>query len=863
LLMIEPTMDNPIMDTTPIISKRKINIPWLFDMALRDSRKNRSRLFLFISAIIFGIAALVAIYSFRYNLQNDINKQAATLIGADLVVSGNKPADAAIKPLLDSLGDKRSEERAFVSMIYFPRTQGTRLVQVRALQGGFPYYGSLETTPVQAGTAFKNGKTALVDKTLMMQFNVHVNDSVKVGNVTFLIAGALDKAPGQTGVSSSVAPVVYIPLQYLEQTGLSKKGSRINYSFYYKYDRPVNMDKLVKAIDPSLDKAGMNYETIESRKENTGRSFGDLTRFLSLVGFIALLLGCVGVASAIHIYIREKIASIAIMRCLGVKASEAFLIYLIQIIGIGIIGSMIGAVLGTSIQHILPMVMKDFLPLTISTDISWLAIGQGILLGIIISVLFALLPLISIRNISPLNTLRINYDEVNLVRDPFRWLVYLLIVLFIITFTFFQLGSWLASIFFTIGILIAFMILAFTAWLLMKLMRLFIKSTWGYLFRQGFANLYRPNNQTIILIVSIGLSTAFICTLFFIQSILMGQVKLSSSGNQSNMILFDIQTSQEKDIAQLTRQQGLPVLQQVPVVTIRLEKINGKTEADVKKDTTLKISSHAFVNEYRVTYRDSLSPTEKILKGEWIGHAPAGKDIPVSIEDNFSKRTHIQIGDHLVFNVQGVSMQAIVSSVRQVNWNKIQTNFQIVFPAGVLEDAPQFHVLLTHVPSAKSSAKFQQAVVRKFPNVSVIDLGLILNVVDDLLDKIGYIIRFMSAFSIITGIVVLIASVRISKYQRIQESVLLRTLGASRKQIFAITALEYLFLGVLSALTGIVIALSGSWLLAKFSFEIPYTINLIPAVILFFVISLLTVVIGLLNSRGVLNKPPLEILRGN
>ncbi|MDB5091447.1 MAG: transporter permease, partial [Mucilaginibacter sp.] len=589
------------MENTPGITKRKINIPWLFEMALRDSRKNRSRLLLFISAIIFGIAALVAIYSFRYNLQNDINSQAATLIGADLVVSGNKPADAAIKPLLDSLGDKRSEERSFPSMIYFPRTQGTRLVQVRALQGGFPYYGSLETEPAQAGTTFKNGKSALVDKTLMMQFNMHVNDSIKVGEVTFQIAGILDKAPGQTGVASGVAPIVYIPLQYLEQTGLSKKGSRINYSFYYKYDKPVNMNKLVKTIEHRVDKADMNIETIEIRKENTGRSFGDLTRFLSLVGFIALLLGCVGVASAIHIYIREKIASIAIMRCLGVKASEAFLIYLIQIIGIGIIGSVIGAVLGTSIQHILPMVMKDFLPITISTDISWLAIGQGILLGIIISVLFALLPLISIRNISPLNTLRIDYDNVNLVRDPFRWLVYFLIILFIITFTFLQLDSWLASIFFTIGIFIAFLVLTFTAWLLMKLMRLFIKSSWGYLFRQGFANLYRPNNQTIILIVSIGLSTTFICTLFFIQSILMGQISLSSSGNQSNMILFDIQTSQQKAIAQLTKQQGLPVLQQVPIVAVKLEKINGKTEADVKKDTTQKIPVRAFTWEYRVT----------------------------------------------------------------------------------------------------------------------------------------------------------------------------------------------------------------------------------------------------------------------
>lgn len=849
------------MDNTPVNFKRKVNTRWLFEMAWRDSRRNRSRLMLFVSSIIFGIAALVAIYSFGFNLRKDVDTQAATLIGADLTISTNKPVDASMQPLIDSLGDRRSQERSFASMILFPKSKGTRLVQVRALQGGFPYYGSLETTPVKAGIDFRKGKEALVDQTLMLQFNAKVGDSIKVGNITFLIAGTLNKAPGQTGISSSIAPIVYIPMQYLVKTGLVERGSRINYTFYYKYDHKIDIDKLAKGLDSRLDKAGMNYDTINTRKENTGRSFSDLTSFLSLVGFIALLLGCVGVASAIHIYVREKIASIAIMRCLGVKAREAFLIYLIQIAGIGLIGSVIGSVLGSLVQHLLPVVFKDFLPISISTDISWMAIGQGIVLGVIISVLFALLPLIAIRNISPLNTLRISYEQVNLLRDPLRWLVYTLIVMFITTFTFLQLNSWLASMFFTIGIFIAFLILTLIAKLLMYGVKLFIKSSWSYLWRQGFANLYRPNNQTIILIVSIGLSTAFICTLFFIQSLLVKQVEISASGNQANMILFDIQTSQEKGVANLARQHHLPVLQQVPVVTIRLEKINGKTETDVKKDTALKIPSHIFANEYRVTYRDSLTPTERITNGDWIGRAPKTGDVPISVEDRFAKRNHIKIGDKLIFNVQGISVSTKIASIRIVNWNKMQTNFLVVFPKGALDDAPQFHVLLTRVPSKMASASFQQTVVKQFPNVSIIDLGFVLSILDDLMDKLGDIIRFMAMFSIITGVVVLIASVRISKYQRIQESVLLRTMGASRKQILAITAIEYFFLGALSAATGILIAFAGSWLLAKYSFGIPFSASLLPALLLFLAIAILTIIIGLFNSRGILNKPPLEILR--
>ncbi|RFZ86016.1 ABC transporter permease [Mucilaginibacter terrenus] len=832
-------------------------------MAWRDSRRNRARLLLFISSIIFGIAALVAIYSFKYNIQNDVDEQAATLIGADLTVNGNKQPDKTLQKFLDSLSGDRSEERAFVSMVYFPRTNGTRLTQVKALQGNFPYYGSLETMPVSAGKSFKTGQYALVDKTLMLQFNVKVNDTVRIGNAAFVIAGALDKAPGQTGISSGVAPVVYIPMQYMQQTGLMQKGSRINYSYYFKVPAGTNMDKLSKRIEAVTEKADFNYDTIATRKENTGRSFGDLSRFLSLVGFIALLLGCVGVASAINIYIREKIASIAIMRCMGVKSSEAFLIYLIQILGIGLIGSIAGALLGSAIQRLLPMVLKDFLPVEISTNISWLAVGEGIGLGVVISILFALLPLINIRNISPLNTLRMSFDEVITRRDPLRWLVYLLVLLFVVAFSYLQLNDWMGAVVFTISIVIAFLILNAIAWLLIRFTRLLVMNSWSYIWRQGFANLYRPNNQTIILTVSIGLSTAFICTLFLIQQLLISQVSLSSSGNQSNMILFDIQTSQKEAIAELTKKEGLPVLSQVPIITMRLDKVNGHTVAEAKKDSNLHISPRAFSYEYRVTYRDSLTSSEQVTSGEFIGKAERGKDIPVSAEERFAKRINVKVGDKLVFNVQGVQMPAYVSSIRKVNWNKISTNFQVVFPAGALEDAPQFNVLLTHVPSEKVSAKYQQAVVQRFPNISMIDLGLVLTVLDELLDKIGYVIKFMSGFSIITGIIVLISSVRISKYQRIQESVLLRTLGASRRQIFSITALEYLFLGALSALTGVIIAIASSWLLARYSFDMPYKVNFMPVAIIFSAITLLTVIIGLLNSRGILNKPPLEILRAN
>ena len=842
--------------------KRGPNFSWLVKMAWRDSRRNRSRLFLFVSSIILGIAAMVAIYSLGDNMSQEVDRQAASLLGADLQIGSGKQVSPAIQKMVDSLGDRRSEQRMFPSMIYFSKTNKTRLVQVRALGGEFPYYGELETVPSSAGKTFRNGQAALVDQTMMLQYDAKVGDTVKIGNVSFAIAGTLINAPGQTGLSASVAPPVYIPLQYLEQTGLSQKGSRIVTQFFFKFDKPVNMKKLIDDIEPRLDLEGLSYETVETQKQNTARSLEDLTNFLSLVSFIALLLGCVGVASAIHIYVREKIRSVAILRCLGAKGKQAFLIYLIQIVVVGFIGSVAGAALGTIIQQFLPIAFKDFLPIKVTAEFSWSAIGQGLLLGIVISFLFALAHLVSIRKISPLNTLRLSFQRFSLFKDPVKWLVYLAIIGFIWAFCYLQIKEVQESIGFSIVIVIAFLILVGSAALLMWTVRRFFPNRWNYLWRQGLANLYRPNNQTTILIVAIGLGTAIICTLFSIRAILLNRIQLTAQGNRSNTILFDIQPQQRDSVIALAKQFNLPVEGTVPVVNMRLEKVNNITGEVLRNDSTIKMRRGIFDREYRVTFRDSLISSEKITKGKWSGKrdGPSGT-VFISLDENYATNNSIKIGDTLTFNVQGSVISTIVGSFRKVDWGRVQTNFLVLFPTGVLEEAPMFHVLVTRIDSKDVSARLQQQMVQRFPNVTIIDLSAVLNIVSNIIDKVGFIIRFMAAFSIFTGLIVLIASVMISKYQRIQESVLLRTIGASRKQIFYITALEYFFLGALAAATGMFLSLGISFLVAKFMFETEFILKWVPLLIVFVSVCFLTVFIGLINSRAVVTRPPLEILR--
>lgn len=826
-------------------------------MAWRDSRKNRSRLLLFISSIILGIAALVAVYSFKDNLQNDIDRQAKELTGADLIVESRKAISKQSAQMLKTMGDDRATESTFASMVYFVKGGGSRLVQMKALEGNYPFYGSIETTPTSAAKSFLNDRAALVDKTLMLQFNAKIGDSINVGDLTFKVAGILDKAPGQTGISSSVAPIVYIPLKYLDKTGLVKTGSRINYKYYYKFNSQAVLEATIKKLQPKLDKEGLDLDTVAERKEQTGRSFRDLNRFLALTGFIALLLGCVGVGSAIHVYIQEKLAAIATLRCMGLRAWDAFLIYLIQVSFIGLIAAVIGSILGTLIQFLLPIVLKDFLPVEISMQISWSAIGQGLLLGLVISVLFALPSLLSVRKISPLNAIRTTFEGNSNKRfDLLKALVYILMVLFIIGFTYLQTRGWIQALAFTGGISIAFLLLMAFSGTLMFLVRKLMPASLSYLWRQGFANLYRPNNQTLMLTVSIGLSTAFICTLFFVQGILIKRVTLSSGASQPNMVLFDIQSTQKNEVTNLAKSYKLPLMNQVPVITMRIEEINGK------KAGTDSTNKRAFRNEIRATYQDTLTAAEKIVDGNWVNKVNGPNDVVyISLDQNFARSIKVKINDKILFNVQGMLLPTVVGSLREVNWSRMQTNFRVVFPSGVLEQAPQFHVLMTKVPNSETSASFQGAVVRKFPNISVIDLGLVLKLLDELLGKISFVIQFMAGFSMITGWIVLISAVLTSKNQRIKESILLRTMGASRNQILKINAIEYFFLGLFAAAAGLILALSGSWALARFSFDASFVPPFLPTLLLFTSVVLLVVITGVLSSRSILNKPPLQILR--
>jgi len=839
-----------------------MNIAWLAKMAWRDSRKNLWKLLLFVSSIIIGIAALVAINSFDDNLRENIENQSKELLGADLVVNSNKAFTAFQDSIINTISPIKTLESDLISMAYFEKSGGTRLTRIRAFDGDFPYYGKIVTDPPDVSRTYYEGRNALLDKTLMVQYNCEIGDKVKVGETSFTIVGQINSIPGSSAFTSAAAPTVMIPLKYLAETNLVQPGSRVEYARYFKFEQEPTEAEL-EQLSKILDDNRIRSQNIQERKRRIGKSFENANIFFNLIAFIALLLGCVGVASAVHVYMKSKVKTVAVLRCLGVSGKDAFIIYLIQITIMGTVGAIIGTILGSLIQKLLPIVLQNFLPVKVTMALSPTAILEGIVTGIVVSVLFALLPLLDIRKISPLKTLRVS-DENKASKDPLRWLVYATILLGIFGFMFYQTKDFRSAAIFSAFVLLSFLTLTLVSFIIMWSVKKFVPKNWSFVFRQGLSNLYRPNNQTLILITSIGLGTAMISILFFMQGLLLGQVEFAGRGEQPNMLLYDIQADQVEGILDISKEFEMPILQNVPLVTMKLAEINGRTVQEIAKDEDRKVSRGALGREARVTFRDTLVSSETIIDGSYHAAITNPDDtVFISIAKRYQEFMHVDVGDQLLFDVQGTLIPTVIKSVRKVDWTSLQSNFFIVFPTGVLEEAPQQRIVVTRTPTPEVSALFQRSVVEDFPNVSVVDLTLILKTVEDILGKISFVIQFMAFFSILTGLLVLIGSVIISKFQRIQESVLLRTLGSTRRQILWIYFVEYFVLGSLASLSGILLSLGGSWALAKFIFKLNFTTNLLPILIVYLGVTGLTVFIGMLNSRGILSRPPLEVLREN
>lgn len=849
-------------------------------MAWRESRASRRRLLLFGSAISIGVGALVSIGSFTNNLETAVRRESRGLLGADLALLSTRPFTRPIEAVLDSLRRDSvpvARRTTFSSMGYVRRTEGIRLLEVRAVDPGFPFYGDVVTSPAGVWHALDTGRVALVDTTVLVSLNAHVGDTLEIGNGRFVIAGTVAEVAGHlTGGINAFGAQTYLPQRYAGELGLFGFGARVSYSAMLKFPD-------ARATNRFANRHNRLFGAERVRIETAGETESDLTQvlqrmswFLQFIGLVALLLGGIGVASGVGAFLAQKLDTIAVLRCLGASRPLVFAIYLTQSVALGVVSAAAGGVLGVAIQLALPRLLKGVLPFTVDVRLEPAVLLEGLAIGVGVALLFALRPLLEVRLVSPLHALRKAFEAAQgpqrAPRDPWKLAATGALLIGIVWLCMNANPEPRIGLGYAGAIVLSVLVLSGTARLVIWGARRLseapaLRRRWPYVLRQGVANLHQPRNQTRAVVTALGFGVGLLAALYLIQANFLTQIirQTATAHERPNLVLIDIQPDQIVGVANIARQQGHPVSQQVPMVPMRIETIAGRPVDSLLADTgSARPARWAVRREYRSTYRDSLVPSERLVKGAvWSGRGvpPAGQPFPLSLSTDVAADLRVGIGDDITWNVQGARVRTRIVALREVDWARLDVNFFAVFPTAALEHAPATWVFFTRVDDAAQRTRLQRAIVERYPNVTGFDVALLQRTVERILSRVAVAIRFMAAFSLVTGALVLLGAVAAGRLERIRQGALLKTLGATRRQIERLMLSEYLTLGLMSALVGIGLASLGGWAFTRWVLEFRFALPALPLAAVLAATVALVAVIGLTGSREVFRRTAMEVLR--
>ncbi|MBI3567852.1 MAG: ABC transporter permease [Gemmatimonadetes bacterium] len=836
-------------------------------LAWRESRTARRRLLLYMSSISLGVAALVAIDSFANNVQTSIREQSRSILGGDVMFSSNAKFPAPLDQALDSiaaLGNPVARVVTFGSMALVPRSGGTRLVQVKGISANWPLYGDIVTEPEGVWTLLDKGAFAVVDPGLLISLDARVGDTLSIGYAKFRILGTITSVPGDPGVAAAIGPRVYIPSRFLPETQLLGFGSRASYEATVRLPPKTVSAKWVAPLRPRFQKENVRVVTVTQREQSLTEDIGRLADFLGIVGLIALLLGGIGVASGVNAFVSRKIDTVAVLRCLGATSAQVLAIYVLQAAAMGLVGAAIGTALGVGIQFVLPLAIKDFLPIDVRVALDLPAIALGLGIGVWVALVFALRPLLVVRRVSPLQALRRDAEalERQRLRDVPSHLVNLALLASVLLLAIQRAGSFPRGVAFAGGIGASMLVLWMSASGLSWLARRVVTARFPYVVRQGVANLYRPANQTRSVVLALGFGAFLVSTLYIVQANLLRQFDVTAEKSKGNLILFDIQEDQRPGVDSILRAAGQTALGYAPIVTMKIAAINGRTPVEWASTHGLPPNHWSLRREFRSTYRDTMVATEKLVAGRWFGHATLPDSLSeLSLEQDIATQLKVGVGSVITWDVQGVRVSSRITSLREVNWGRFEPNFFAVFEPKALVRAPKQFATVANVAADTTIARIQRATVTRYPNVSSLDLSLVRRTLAQIVSKVAMAVRFLTLFSLAMGIPVLFSAVAATRRDRLREGVLLKTLGATRAQIGRILLAEYLLLGTLGALAGMVLSFGGAWTIVTFVFDGTFQPAVLPAALIALTMMALAVGIGFLTGRDVFRETPMAALR--
>ena len=841
---------------------------FILRMALREIRASWKRLLFFFVCIAVGVASIVAIRSVIQSVRGALSREARFLLAADMRVQSNSPLTAAVRQTLDREQrsgriSAQSEAIEIETMLRPIGRPGLKMVELYAVQEQFPLQG---TMTLRDGVPYSHellrNRGTLVRPELLAQLDLEVGDEVLIGTETFEIRGVVSKEPGRSMGIFTLGPRIFIDHADLAGTGLITFGTRADYEMLLRVPEPA-LDELNRDLDQAFVNEFVSVRTYRRSQDRMGDNLTRTENYLSLVGLVVLILGGIGVSSVTRVFVQQKVRSIAILKCVGTTSGQVLAVYLTQVLLLGLAGSLLGVAIAALAIAAIPTLAGDLAQLLqVEYGVTAGAVAQGLAVGLLVSLLFSLVPLLEVRHVKPSLLLRQDIPPPPTF-DWVKWGVTAAVGGSLVTVASWQAGSLEVGLLLSGGFVGIAFVLHLAGLALVRAVQP-LRYARSFALRQAVLHIARPGNQTRVILLAVGLGTFFILGVRTLQANLLRDFSVQMGEDTPDMFLMDIQPNQRAGVtALIDRENGETAAPRlIPVLRARIVGVRGR---EVNLESYEEVRGRGGLSrEFTITYRPHMEANEELVEGTWWDATPVSSGhAEVSIEESLQRRFAIQIGDEMRFDVLGRIVTARVTSFREVDFRDFRSGgFMIVFRPGTFENAPHTYIASLEAPrDPKTRALLQRAVVNGYPNVSVIDLREVLDTIQNVVNNVTLAVTVVGGLVLFSGSLILIGAVSMTKFRRVYQAAILKTLGASSRLIAAMLLLEYGVLGAIAGTVGSLGAIALSWAVARFALELQWQAT--PLITLTGVVATAVFVaaIGVLASLDVLRHKPLATLR--
>ncbi|MDJ0721598.1 MAG: FtsX-like permease family protein [Desulfobacterales bacterium] len=821
-------------------------------LILRELDQNRQQTAVLLVCIALSVVGLTALGGFQANVREAMLRDARQLHAADVIVRSSFPFLPAMEDKLRAL-DARDDVAVtrvweFYTVVRTVDESASLLSAVKIVASGYPFYGQVQLASGEAFHDVIGPGNIIVEQSLLDRLGLTIGDRIFLGDTALVIRDVVISEPDRPVTVFTLGPRIFVDARDRGRLGLITQGSRVRYKALVRLPAEISPEAVQQDLWTAADAAQESVDTFRSADSRLKRFFDNLLFFLKLVGIFTLLLAGIGIHSVLSALLRTRIKSMAIMKALGAPSPFILRLYLGVVLFVGAAGTVGGILVGLPLQEMLARLLTDLIPAETSFRIAWDAVGESFLIGLLAVSLFAARPLLNLRHFKPSALFR--HDSGHLRLFSAEGLTLALTALFFIGLVLWHLEDLRIGAYFIGGILALIGIVFGSCRLLLASLRHL--PTRHLMVRQALRGLFRPRNATQPILVTLTASLTILYALFLIESNLDRAFVDAYPEDVPNVFLLDIQRHQTEALSRLVDQP----LDFYPVVRAKLMAINGQA-IDPKRERQRK--SDNLARPFNLTYREHLLNDEEIVRGDALFDDDAGR-LQVSVLKRVADIGGIRLGDRLRFKIQGVPLEATVSSIRVRVREGLQPYFYFVFPEETLKAAPQT-IFTAMRADPRDMAALQNRIVQTFPNITILDARQTIRQIAGALERFSQVIRFFTLFSTAAGMLLVISSIIATRAARIREAVYYKILGARGRFVFYVFSLENFFLGAASAFGGLALAQLISWVVCTRYFDIPYAPH--AAVSLAgLVAGILTVMgVGLSASRAIMRRRPARFLR--